>query len=167
MRRFNTFLIILLIVLAISLIFIVQNSGTTVDLKFLGWTFSNISVGLTSILIFIIGFIAMWIISIMIYLSGTSRYRKEVSEMGSVIKKLEEEKTKLKEDYDKLLKDAEDKKREFEFKTKELEEKIKSLEEEIKVATTPEGESPSPPEVIEAEEPPQEQKKKKGLFHRG
>jgi uncharacterized integral membrane protein len=124
MRKFSTFLIILLIVLIASLAFVVQNNTTTVVLRFLWWTIPNVSVGLSAILVFLAGVVSMWLISLMLYIGSTVKYRKEINERDNIIKTLEQEKSSLKSDQETKAKEYENKIRELELKVKELGEKL-------------------------------------------
>lgn len=114
MRKFSFFLVILLLVLIVSLVFVVQNDSTRVDLNFLFWSLPQISLGLLSILLFLAGLVSMWLITLMIYIANTLRTRRKISEKDNLIKSLEQEKETLK--------------KQLEEKINELQKKVKDLE---------------------------------------
>ncbi len=156
MKKLSAFIIVLLIILIASLVFVLQNNSVVVALKFFGWSFPSVSVGLLTLIMFFAGFIVMWLISLMIYIGNASRHRKEVKERDALIKKLEEEKDKAK--------------KECEEKIKKLEEKLKGLEGVRKQTTQKEAEEtpieektkePSPEKDTTEEKP-----KRRGLFRR-
>jgi uncharacterized integral membrane protein len=128
MRKFSLFLIVLLIVLIASLSFVVQNSTTNIDLKFLFWAFPSVSVGLFTILLFLAGVVSMWLISLMLYIGSSAKYRREVKDRDNIIKALESDKIAMKKESETKSRENDEKLKELQTKIKELEEKIKSRE---------------------------------------
>ncbi len=95
MKKFSIFITVLLIILIVSLIFVLQNSATIVSLKFFGWTFPTVSVGLLTVIMFFAGFVVMWLIALMFYIGSAARYRRELKSKDKVIKQLQKEKDAL------------------------------------------------------------------------
>jgi uncharacterized integral membrane protein len=95
MKKFSIFITVLLIILILSLVFVLQNSTTIVSLKFFGWSFPTASIGLLTIIVFFAGFIVMWLISLMFYISSSASYRRKIKERDQTIKKLQQEKESL------------------------------------------------------------------------
>ncbi len=95
MKKFSIFITVLLIILIVSLIFVLQNSATIVSLKFFGWTFPTVSVGLLTVIMFFAGFVVMWLIALMFYIGSAARYRRELKSKDKVIKQLQKEKDTL------------------------------------------------------------------------
>jgi len=165
MRKFSTFLIILLVVLIASLLFVVQNGSKTVELNFLWWVIPDVSVGLSAILVFLAGIVSMWLISLMLYIGSTARYRREIKERDTIIKTLEQEKSSIKDDQEAKIKEYENKVRDLEIKVKDFEEKLKTagatVETAKKEAQVKESHEEAKPEQTSEEEP-----KRKGFFRR-
>jgi peptidoglycan hydrolase CwlO-like protein len=120
MKKFSFFLIVLLIVLGISLAVILQNNSSQVGLKFLFWTLPNASVGLLAIMLFLAGFVSMWLITLMLYVANTLRTRRVIGEKDSLIKSLEQEKENLKKQLDEKINELQSKIKEIETKFKEV-----------------------------------------------
>jgi uncharacterized integral membrane protein len=167
MRKFSTFLVILLVVLIASLLFVVQNGSTTVELKFLWWVIPNVSVGLSAILVFLAGLVSMWLISLMLYIGSTARYRREIKERDNIIKTLEQEKSSMKGTQEAKAKEYENKVRDLEFKAKNLEEKLKAAITQATEATKKEDtQVKESPQNTESQQPEEEKPKRKGFFRR-
>ena len=167
MRKFSTFLVILLVVLIASLLFVVQNGLTTVELKFLWWVIPNVSVGLSAILVFLAGLVSMWLISLMLYIGSTARYRREIKERDNIIKTLEQEKSSMKGTQEAKAKEYENKVRDLEFKAKNLEEKLKTATTQATEATKKEDtQVKESPQNTESQQPEKEKPKRKGFFRR-
>ena len=167
MRKFSTFLVILLVVLIASLLFVVQNGSTTVELKFLWWVIPNVSVGLSAILVFLAGLVSMWLISLMLYIGSTARYRRERKERDNIIKTLEQEKSSMKGTQEAKAKEYENKVRDLEFKAKNLEEKLKVATTQAAEATKKEDrEVKESPQNTESQQSEEEKPKRKGFFRR-
>jgi len=95
MKKFSIFITVLLIILIVSLIFVLQNSATVVSLKFFGWTFPTVSVGLLTVIMFFAGFVVMWLIALMFYIGSSASYRRELKSRDKIIKQLQREKKVL------------------------------------------------------------------------
>ena len=95
MKKFSIFITVLLIILIVSLIFVLQNSATVVSLKFFGWTFPTVSVGLLTVIMFFAGFVVMWLIALMFYIGSSASYRRELKSKDKIIKQLQQEKETL------------------------------------------------------------------------
>lgn len=154
MRKFSIFLVILLIVLIASLSFVAQNSTTNIDLKFLFWVFPSVSVGLFTILLFLAGVVSMWLISLMLYIGSSAKYRREIKDRDNIIKTLESDKIAMKKESETKSRENDEKLKELQTKIKELEEKIKSRE---TVNTTEVKREEIVPEKKETEEPLKEE----------
>jgi uncharacterized integral membrane protein/outer membrane murein-binding lipoprotein Lpp len=167
MRKFSTFLIILLIVLIASLLFVVQNGSKTVELKFLWWVIPNVSVGLSAILVFLAGVVSMWLISLMLYIGSTARYRREIKERDTIIKTLEQEKSSIKSDQEAKIKEYENKVRDLEIKVKSFEEKLKTATATAETAKKEETQVKESLKEAKPEQTSEEEKpKRKGFFRR-
>ncbi len=162
MKKFSIFITILLIILIASMVFVLQNNSTIVSLKFFGWTFPTVSVGLLTIVMFFAGFIVMWLISLMLYFGSLSNYRKEIKSRDKLIKQLEEEKNSMKADLENTKKALIEKDAEI----KKLREKLNASKE--KPAKTVQKESPeSKKEEQQKEQTKQEENpKRRGIFRR-
>lgn len=133
MKKFSFFLIALLIVLGVSLAFVIQNNSTAVTMRFLFWSFPQVSLGLLAIMLFLAGLVSMWLISLMIYIGSILSNRRRLSEKETLIKTIEKEKEEIKT--------------QLENKTKEFQSKIQELEDRLKTA---EAKSEEPPKKEEA-----------------
>lgn len=133
MKKFSFFLIVLLIVLGVSLAFVIQNNSTAVTMRFLFWSFPQVSLGLLAIMLFLAGLVSMWLISLMIYIGSILTNRRRLAEKETLIKTIEKEKEEIKTH--------------LENKTKELQSKIQELEDKLKTA---EAKSEEPPKKEEA-----------------
>ncbi len=133
MKKFSFFLIVLLLVLGVSLAFVIQNNLTAVTMRFLFWSFPQVSLGLLAIMLFLAGLVSMWLISLMIYIGSILSNRRRLSEKETLIKTIEKEKEEIKT--------------QLENKTKEFQSKIQELEDKLKTA---EAKSENPPEKEEA-----------------
>ncbi len=131
MKKFSIFITILLVILIASIVFVLQNNATVVSLKFFGWTFPAVSVGLLTIVAFFAGFVVMWLISLMLYFGSVSRYKKEIKSRDKLIKQLEEEKNTLNSEIEKLKKEIIEKDAELKRLNENIE-KSKAESNEIK-----------------------------------
>ena len=95
MKKFSIFITVLLLILIVSLIFVLQNSATIVSLKFFGWTFPTVSVGLLTVIVFFAGFVVMWLIALMFYIGSSASFRRELKSRDKMIKQLKQEKEAL------------------------------------------------------------------------
>lgn len=121
MRKFSFFLFVLLLVLGVSLAFVIQNNSTLVQMRFLVWSFPQVSLGVLAIVLFMAGLVAMWLIALMIYISATFRNRRRLVDKEGLIRTLEKEKEELKASLEST-------KKEFEEKIRLLESRIRELE---------------------------------------
>ncbi len=121
MRKFSFFLFVLLLVLGVSLAFVIQNNSTLVQMRFLAWSFPQVSLGVLAIVLFMAGLVAMWLIALMIYISTTFRNRRRLVDKEGLIRTLEKEKEELKASLEST-------KKEFEEKIRLLESRIRELE---------------------------------------
>ena len=113
MKKFSIFITVLLVILIISLIFVLQNSATVVSLKFFGWTFPTVSVGLLTVIMFFAGFVVMWLIALMFYIGSSARYRRELKSKDKTIKQLEQDKKTLEKELENKEKELETLKEQF------------------------------------------------------
>ncbi len=128
MKKFSIFITILLVILIASMVFVLQNNSTVVSLKFFGWTFPAVSVGLLTVVMFFAGFVVMWLVSLMLYFGSVSRYKKEIKSRDKLIKQLEEEKNSAKSEIEKLHKEIIEKDAEIKRLNEILKKNKKELE---------------------------------------
>ncbi len=173
MKKFSIFLTVLLVILIASLIFVLQNNGAIITLKFLGWSFPNVSAGLFSIIAFFAGFISMWLISLILYAGSVGKYKKEIKSRDKLIKQLEEEKNSLKKEMEGLQKKYNEEKAVLENDIN----KVKKELEELKKKTTDRSSSTESNQTeknteiekskdTEKNTPTEEKPKRRGLFGR-
>ncbi len=173
MKKFSIFLTVLLVILIVSLVFVLQNNGTIIALKFLGWSFPNVSAGLFSIIAFFAGFISMWLISLILYAGSVGKYKKEIKSKDKLIKQLEEEKDSLKKETEELQKTHNEEKAILENDLNKAKKALEELKKEpidnnSSTETTPKEDDTEieKPKDTEKNVPIEEKAKKRGLFGR-
>ncbi len=170
MKKFSIFITILLVILIASMVFVLQNNSTVVSLKFFGWTFPAVSVGLLTVVMFFAGFIVMWLVSLILHLGAVSQYKKEIKSRDKLIKQLEEEKNSAKAEIEKLKKEIIEKDAEIKRLNELLERNKKELN-DVKNTTTQKSETggetkESSENVPKKTEDTEEKPKRRGLFRR-
>ena len=173
MKKFSIFLTVLLVILIASLIFVLQNNGAIITLKFLGWSFPNVSAGLFSIIAFFAGFISMWLISLILYAGSVGKYKKEIKSRDKLIKQLEEEKNSLKKETEELQKKYNEEKAVLENdiskakkELEELKKKPNSSNSSTESNQTEKDTEIEKPKDTEKNTPAEEKPKRRGLFGR-
>ncbi|MGB9695110.1 MAG: lipopolysaccharide assembly protein LapA domain-containing protein [Caldisericaceae bacterium] len=102
MKKISFFLITMLLLLVVSLIFVYQNSNATAQLKFFSWSIPEVSVGVLVLFSIIAGVLIMWLISVVVYIGNSSKFRRSLKEKDNLLRVAKEEKDSLVEELSRL-----------------------------------------------------------------